>query len=179
MRTSGIRREDGQLLSEPAEVVARWFHHFAGVLNVPSQFAQECVDRMPSCEVCRDLDDTPVEEEFANALSKVKLRKAGGTSRISPEMIVASGPVLHLVLLNLFRQVCGEGCVFDKWRDTLVVPVPKGGDLNVCDNWQRISLLDVAGKLLGRILQERLQRVAERVLPDSLCGFHQGGAVLT
>ena len=57
MRTSGIRSEDGQLLSEPAEVVARWFRHFAGVLNVPSQFAQKCVDRMPSCEVHSDLDD--------------------------------------------------------------------------------------------------------------------------
>ena len=48
------------------------------------------------------------------------------------------------------------------------------GDLNVCDNWRGISLLDVAGKLLGRILQERLQHVAERVLPDSQCGFRQG-----
>ena len=173
LRTSGIRSEDGQLLSEPAEVVARWFRHFAGVLNVPSQFAQECVDRMPSCEVCSNLDDLPVEEEFENALSKVKVRKAGGTSRISPEMIVAGGAVLHQVLLNLFRQVWGEGCVFDEWRDALVVPVPKRGDLNICDNWQGFSLLDVAGKLLGRILQERLQLVAERVLPDSQCGFHQ------
>ena len=54
---------------------------------------------------------------------------------ISPEMIVAGGPVLHRVLLNLFRQVWGEGCVFDEWKDALVVPVPKSGDLNVCDNW--------------------------------------------
>ena len=57
VRTSGVRREDGQLLSGPAEVVARWFRHFAGVLNVSSQFAQECVDSMPSCEVRSDLDD--------------------------------------------------------------------------------------------------------------------------
>ena len=174
MRTFGVRSEDGQLLSEPAEVVARWFRHFAGVLNILSQFAQKYVDRMPSCEVRSDLDDPPVEEEFENALSKVKLRKAGGTSRISPEMIVAGGPVLHRVLLNLFKQVWGEGCMFDEWRDALVVPVPKRGDLNICDNWRGISLLDVAGKLLGRILQERLQRVTERVLPDSQCGFRQG-----
>ena len=92
----------------------------------------------------------------------------------SPEMTVAGGPVLHRVLLNLFRQVWGKGCVFDEWRDALVVPVPKRGDLNVCDNWRGISLVDVAGKLLGRILQERLQRVAERVLPDSQCAFCQG-----
>jgi len=174
VRTSGVLSEDGQLLSEPVEVVARWFRHFGGVLDVPSQFSQECVDRMTSCEERTELDDPPTEEEFENALGKVKLRKASGTSRISPEMLVSGGPVLHRVLLGLFRRVWREGCVFGEWRDALVVPVPKRGDLNVCDNWRGISLLDVAGKLLGRILQERLQLIAENVLPDSQCGFRQG-----
>ena len=32
-----------------------------------------------------------------------------------------------------------------EWRDALLVPVPKTGDLS-CDNWQGISLLDVMGK---------------------------------
>ena len=37
----------------------------------------------------------------------------------------------------------------------------------VCDNWHEVSLLDVTGKLLGRILQKRLQLIAESMLPDS------------
>ena len=44
----------------------------------------------------------------------------------------------------------------------------------MCDNWRGISLLDVAGKLLRQIVQERLQCIAESVLPDSQCGFQQG-----
>ena len=39
--------------------VARWCCHFSGMLNVTSQFSQECVDRMSSLEVCTDLDDPP------------------------------------------------------------------------------------------------------------------------
>ena len=58
--------------------------------------------------------------------------------------------------------------MFTAWRDALVVPVPKKGDLTISDNWRGISLLDVDGKLLGRIVQERLQCIAESVLPDSL-----------
>jgi len=46
VRTTGILSEDGWKLSEPVEVVAMWFSHFSGVLNVTSQFSQECVDRM-------------------------------------------------------------------------------------------------------------------------------------
>ena len=37
------------------------------------------------------------------------------------------------------------------WQDALVVPIPKKGDLRCCDNWRGISLLDVVGKILGRI----------------------------
>ena len=80
-RRPGGLSEEGQLHSKSGEVVARWFHHFAGVLNVPSQFSQECVERMPSCEVRADLDDPPTEEEFENALSKMQLKKAGDSSR--------------------------------------------------------------------------------------------------
>ena len=136
--------------------MARWFYHFLGVLNVTSQFSQECEDRMSSLEVRTDLDDPPGEEEFESTLGKVKMRKAGGTSRNVPEMLVLGGPVLHRVLLGLFRKVRKESCVFDDWRNALVIPVPKRGNLNICDNWCEISLLDVVGKLLGRILQERL-----------------------
>ena len=37
-----------------------------------------------------------------------------------------------------------------------------------------ISLLDVVGKVLGRIIQDRLKLVAEDVLPDTQRGFRAG-----
>ena len=52
----------------------------------------------------------------------------------------------------------------NKWRRTLLVPVPKKGDLTKCDNWRGISLLDIMGKLF---VQKRLQELAEELLSDS------------
>ena len=46
----------------------------------------------------------------------------------------------------------------------MVVPILKKGDLKQCDHWHGISLLDVVGKVLGRIVQE-LQVIAEKILP--------------
>ena len=43
-----------------------------------------------------------------------------------------------------------------------------------CENWRGISLLDVVGKLLERILQDRLQLITEKVLPESQSGFRKG-----
>ena len=53
--------------------------------------------------------------------------------------------------------------------DAILVPVPKKGDLTMCDNWRGISLLDVVEKVIARIINESLQLLAEEVLPDTQC----------
>ena len=53
------------------------------------------------------------------------------------------------------------------------MPIPKKGDLSLCDNWRGIALLDVAVKVVGRLVQNRLQQIAEQELPDSRCGFRR------
>ena len=172
--TSAVLDENGLLLSDLDAVTARWCRHFTKVLHVVSVFSPVGIDRMPTLETRRDLDDPPTSDEFQRALSKLQPRKAGGDSGVIPEMLVFGGPVLHTILLDLFQRVWKEDQVFTAWRDTLVVPVPKKGDLTMCDNWRDISLLDVAGKLLGQIVQEQLQCIAESVLLDSQCGFRRG-----
>ena len=63
-----------------------------------------------------DLDDPPVEEELDTALGMVKLRKAGGTSRIVAEVLMFGGLLLHRVLLGLLigervvSLMAGEMC---------------------------------------------------------------------
>ena len=60
------------------------------------------------------------------------------------------------------------------WKDVELVPVPKKGDLTVCDNWQGIALLGVVGKAIGRLIQSWLQQLDECKLPDAQCGFRSG-----
>ena len=58
--------------------------------------------------------------------------------------------------------------------DAILVAVPKKGDLNLCDNWRGISLLDVVGKVFAQTMRQRLEEVAEYVLVESQCGFQTG-----
>lgn len=60
------------------------------------------------------------------------------------------------------------------WIDAVLILLPKEGDLRSYDNWHGIALLDVVGKVVARILHERLQELAEIVLPESQCGFRKG-----
>ena len=108
-------------------------------------------------------------------MEKMKWGKAGGRTGILPELILCGGPEIQHRLLVLMKEVWKEGCVVQDWKDAEIVPIPpKKGDLRNCDNWRGISLLDVVGKLVGHILQNRLQLIAEKVLLESQCGFHKG-----
>ena len=60
-----------------------------------------------------------------------------------------------------------------EWVDAVLIPIPKKGNLHCCDNWRGIASLEVVGKAMTRIIQTRLQDLAERILPESQCGFRR------
>ena len=74
-------------------------------------------------------------------------------------------------MLDLFTSVWDAGCVPQEWRDTSLVPVPKKEYLCLCDNWRGMSLLDVVGKVLAKVIHQRLQTIVEEEVADSQCGF--------
>ena len=107
--------------------------------------------------------DPPSKEELLEAVMKMKNGKAGGESGVLPEMVKAVCCEEDFVemLVDLVKEVWSEGKVPADWYDAMLVPIPKKGDLSQCDNWRGIALLDVVGKVVARVIQGRLQRLAE------------------
>ena len=64
---------------------------------------------MPALQPVSCLDLPPTMEEFEAAISRMKVRKAGGPSGILPELILCGGPVLQDRLLALLETVLREG----------------------------------------------------------------------
>lgn len=174
VRSSTIVKEDGELTSNPEEMSQRWHEHFSKILNISSQVNQEAIETAPFHQPMHDLDDLPTEEELLAALGNLKKGKAGGRTGIMPELILYGREDLHERLLKLIQDVWRERAVVGDWRHAEIVLIPKKGDLKLCDNWRGISLLDVVGKIMARIVQERLSAIAEQLLPESQCGFRKG-----
>ena len=83
----------------------------------------------------------------------------------------AKSTLLHH-LYELLCQCWEEGYVPQDMRDANIVTLyKKKGDRNDCNNYRGISLLSVLGKVFARVALQRLQQVAERVYPESQCGF--------
>jgi len=158
----------------PEEVEKTWHEHFSRVLNTPSQGHQAVLDEMTSLPPALELDHPPTLEELIATLSRLKRGKTRGRTGVLPELVLYGGPELQERLLLLVGDIWRGGTVVRDWRDAEVVPTPRKGALKKCGSWRGTSLLDVAGKVFPRTMQDRLQVVAERVVPESQCGFRKG-----
>jgi sorting nexin-29 len=59
----------------------------------------------------------------------------------------------------------------DDWEVGLIVPLFKKDYKMKCENYRGITLLNVAYKILSRIILERLKEYSEEILGEYQCGF--------
>ena len=175
-RAVSILDESGAVCESASAQHQRWRRHFTNVLNIRSQFDEEELDKVEQREVCESLGVKPTPGEVRQALAKLKNGKAAGSSEILPEMLKAGKQCEDFVemISDLVSAVWEERCVPQEWTDAILIPIPKKGNLQCYDNWRGIALLDVVGKLVARVVQGRLQKLAEIELPESQCGFRRG-----
>ena len=175
-RSATIKDENGNPCTTPSAQQQRWQRHFTNVLNTQSQFNMEEIQSVRQRPQRTYLESKPSICELRGALSKLKNGKAGGSSNILPDMVKAAceEESFRDLLLDLVHTVLEERQVPREWADATLIPIPKKGDLSLCDNWRGIALLEVVGKVVASVIQARLQKLAEEELLESQCGFHEG-----
>ena len=64
-------------------------------------------------------------------------------------------------------------------RDAKIITHFKNkGERSDCNNYRGISLLSVIGKVFAKVILIRLQKLSERVYPESQCGFRAGRSTI-
>ena len=137
--TRVIRKVSGDGCVGRVESLQNWQDHFRNILNIRSSFSTDVINDVRDCPIDESLAAPPSEDEIIDVLCKMKGNKASGKNGVLPEMIKCCGTELLDYLVELFKKVWQEGCVPQEWKDALIVPIPKKGDLSLCDNW-RVSV---------------------------------------
>ena len=172
--SSPLLSADGtQLLSEKKQILERWAEHFNQVLNCPAAINDEAIDRLPQVEVNSDLDIPPTMAEVEKAVKLLSCGKAPGADAIPAEVYKVGGPKLLLKLTELYHDMWMAGVIPQQLKDANIIHIYKRkGNRHQCDNHRGISLLSIAGKILARVLLNRLLKHLEQGhLPESQCGF--------
>lgn len=174
--TSALLNLDGTtLLTEKDKILERWVKHYSAVLNRPSCINEEAIARLPQVEINQSLAVLPSIEEISKAITLLSSGKAPGSDAIPAEIYKAGGPRLVEKLTDVFQAMWKLEAVPKEFKDTIIINLYKRkGKRQDCDNHRGISILSVAGKILARILLNRLiVHLDQGLLPESQCGFRK------
>lgn len=175
--TSPLLSADGTtLLTEKNAILERWEEHFNNVLNMPSSINDEAIARMPQVDINTSLAEPPTEPEVQKAIKFLSNGKSPGSDSNPAEIYQLGGQVLVQKLTVLFQTMWQQEVTPQELKDASIVHLYKRkGNRQSCDNHRGISLLVIAGKILARVLLNRLiQHLEDGHLPESQCGFRKG-----
>lgn len=95
-------------------------------------------------------------EDVRMLISKIDTSKASDIYGISPKLIKIANNELYKNLTLIFNKSLNLGCFPDKLKTAKVIPIHKGDSKMECSNYRPISLLPILGKLLEKLMYERL-----------------------
>ena len=120
------------------------------------------------------LDELPTVSETVKAIKLLSSGKAPGSDAIPAEIYKAGAPPVAEKLTELFHIMWRKEAIPQEFKDaTIILLFKRKVNPQVCDNHRGISLLSIAGKILARVLLNRLNWHLEQsgLLPESQCGF--------
>jgi hypothetical protein len=109
--------------------------------------------------------------EVEIAIGKLKSYKFPGTDHILAELIKAGGETLHSEIHKLICSIWNKEVLSQQWKESIIVPIYEKCDKTDCNNYQGISLLSTAHKILSNILLARLTPYVSKMIGDHQCGF--------
>ena len=166
-----IKDKNGNVLTSDEDQLKRWREHFEELLNRPPP--QNPPDVTPAEEVLQINCERPSKTEIEKAIHHMKRGKASGPDKIPAEAIKADIDTSSEILHDLFGKIWEQEEIPTEWKEGYLVKLPKKGDMQDCKNYRGIMLLSVPGKVLNRVILDRLKTVVDAKLRDHQAGFRK------
>ena len=172
-KSTVIENKDGELLTENAAVLSRWTEYCKELYNYPIQPDTNILgeETRPS----KEPSPLPVmREEVEEAIRSLPSGKSPGTDNIPAELLKKGGSELVTVITTLCQKIWETKQWPEEWTRSLIIPLPKKGNLRQCGNYRTISLINHTSKIMLRVILNRLKKEAEEHLAEEQAGFRPG-----
>ena len=171
-RSSVIEDTSGELLTESSAVLNRWTQYCQELYNYPIQPDDSLLDGVSTT---REPSPLPVmREEVEEAIRNLPEGKSPGADNIPSELLKHGGNELVTVITSLCQKIWESKQWPDEWTQSLIIPLPKKGNLRQCQNYRTISLISHTSKIMLRVILNRLKKEAEEHLAEEQAGFRTG-----
>ena len=159
-----------------------FFNHFKDLFSNSIFFKNDSIEEELNCflgdttESIESLDKEINISEVKQAINGLKRGKSTGYDKLAAEIFIDCVDILSPILCNLFNFIFSTSIYPETWTRSIIVPVPKKGNLNDVNNYRAISLTSIFSKIFSSIINRRLTVWAEstEILNDFQFGFRKG-----
>ena len=155
-RVNVLRNQEGTMLQSKNEIKQRWTQYCSS-LNKDHGRGEEMLKELE--EITLPNNEEPqrlLYSEVEGAVDTLKRNKSPGSDGITAELLQAGWEQLARQMLKLCNKAWEEGAIPEEWDKSMLVSIPKKGDLSDCSNYRTISLINHTGKVLSTGLLARL-----------------------
>lgn len=172
-----VKDKNGHLLVRDEDQTKRWKEYFQELLESPEDVPETEDQQQQQDEATPSLKIStakPTHLEISNAIKELKNGKSAGVDNIPPEIYKTDTNAMAKVLMPLFEKIWQEEKIPSDWKMGLIVKIPKKGDLSCCSNWRGLCLLNIASKILTKIILNRIVGCLDALLRKEQAGFRSG-----
>ena len=101
------------------------------------------------------------EDEVLKLIQDINVNKSSGLTHLNNKSLKSVLKVLSSQFTFIFNSSIETGYFPNSWKDALVIPIPKSGDLSSVTNFRPISILPQPGKIMEKLVHDKLTHYIE------------------
>ena len=174
-KVTNIQDKYGKCLTEGEDKTKRWTEYCSELYTFQNKGD-------PSVLICQEQTEEgefPIlRQEVESAIKTLKCGKAAGVDNVPAELITHGGQPVVEVLHAICNKIWDTGKWPSTWTKSIIITIPKKGNLQLCNNYRTISLISHGSKVKLKIILNRLKPQAENIIAEEQAGFRHGRSTI-
>ena len=148
-KATTVQDRSGKCLTDEQQILNRWTEYCSELYNYKTNGDSSVLN----CPKTDTEDDHPIlQREVEAAVQSLKRRKSAGIDSIPAEMVQAGGEDVITILTTICNKIWKLGVWQTPWTQSLVITLPKKGNLQQCQNYRTVSLISHSSQLRLEII---------------------------
>ena len=153
-KATTVQNCSGKCLREERQILNQWKEYCSELDNYKANGDQSVLN----CTQTDTEDDHPIlRREVEAAVKSLKKGKSAGVDNIPAELVQAGGEDVITTLTMICNKIWQTGEWPTPWTQSLVITLPKKGNLQQCQNYRTISLISHQSEVTLKIILKRLK----------------------
>ena len=170
-KATTVQDRSGKCFTEEQQILNRWTEYCSELYNHKANGDPSVLN----CTQTDTEDDHPIlRREVEAAVQSLKKGKSAGVDNIPAELVQAGGEDVITALTTICNRIWQTGEWPTPWTQSLIITLPKKGNLQQCQNYRTISLISHPSKVMLKVILNRLKPQAEKIIAEEQAGFRAG-----